>query len=1029
MENPVTTSSFPNRPWSTGGGSGTTSRANSGGGGGGAFIPTVIVLGALLFLFVITANVWTEVLWFDQLEAVRVFWTQWGAQIGVGAVATLILAIVLWLNMKLAYPADGIPEPGAIRNRNLDPYRDGISKYRKLTFYGLPVVLGLIFAAGTGAQWRTVLMFINREPFGMKDPEFGLDVGFFVFTLPMLQLLLSFMVKLLVGSWIVALVMHYLYGGIDPTQKPLYVSKKARIHLSVLGAISSLVAAGWFWLSRYELLIGDNYRYAGASFTDVQASLPAREIMTGICVIIAGIFVWVAVKGVLRVAIAGIAVAVIAQIVVGTAYPALVQQFQVQPNAVELESPYIQRNIDATLAAYGLDNIDQTTYNAETEATAGQLREDSQSTAQIRLLDPNIVSPTFNQLQQNRQYYGFASQLAVDKYEIDGEDRDTVIAVRELNLNGLGDDQRTWVNDHTVYTHGYGVVAAFGNTAQDDGRPAFYEQGIPSVGELGEYEPRVYFGQNSPDYSIVGVPDGADAWELDYPNDDAPNGQVNNTYSGDGGPKIDNIWTKLLFATKFRDQEIFFSDRVNENSQILYDRDPHTRVEKVAPYLTLDSKAYPAVVDMDGDEETAKDLVWIIDGYTTTNQYPYSARESLEDATTTTDPNSQIVGYIPEEVNYIRNSVKAVVNAYDGSVTLYRWDEDDPVLKVWDKIFPGQLTDMNEMSGDLMSHVRYPEDLFKVQRQLLTRYHVKDAASFYSGGDFWNVPPDPTVGEGATTTAQPPYYQTLQMPGTDEATFSLSTSFIPGGNTDRNVLTGFLAVNADAGSEAGVKDEDYGQLRLLELPRDLTVPGPGQVQNSFNANAEVSQELNLLRQGGSTVRSGNLLTLPMGGGLLYVQPVYVQASQGTSYPLLQYVLVAFGDQVGFAPTLDQALDQVFDGDSGAEAGDSNVDAEEREERAEDAKDGATQEPTDDATEQPTEEPTDEPTEDSTGPTQVVGSAQERLDIALRNAQDAMEDSQEAMQSGDWAAYGEAQDRLDEALEQAVEAQQELDGEN
>lgn len=1028
MEKPVTTSSSNERPWSPGGGAGTRPRPATSSGSGGAFIPTVIILAALLFLFVILANVWTEVLWFDQLGAVRVFWTQWGAQIIVGAVATILLAAVIWLNMKLAYPAGGIPEPGAIRNRNLDPYRDGISKYRKSAFYVLPLVLGLMFGAGLGSQWRTILMFINREPFGEVDPEFGLDIGFFVFTLPMLSLLLSFLIRLLVASWIVGIVMHYLYGGVDPTQKPMYFSKKARIHLSVLGAISALAAAAYFWLSRYELLVSENYRYAGASFTDVQASLPAREIMAGICVIIAAIFVYVAVRGAVRVAIAGIVVALVAQIVVGTAYPALVQQFQVQPNAVELESPYIQRNINATLTAYGLDDIDITTYNAETEATAGQLREDSQSTAQIRLLDPNIVSPTFNQLQQNRQYYSFASQLAVDKYNIDGEDRDTVIAVRELNLDGLGDDQRTWVNDHTVYTHGYGVVTAYGNTAQNDGRPAFYEQGIPSVGELGDYEPRVYFGQNSPDYSIVGAPEGTDPWELDYPNDDAPNGQVNNTYEGDGGPSIGNLWNKIMFATKFRDQEIFFSDRVNENSQILYDRDPHTRVEKVAPYLTLDSKAYPAVVDMDGDSDTPKDLVWIIDGYTTTNQYPYSARESLEDATTTTDPNSQIVGYIPEEVNYIRNSVKAVVNAYDGSVTLYRWDEEDPVLKVWENIFPDMLTDMSEMSGDLMAHVRYPEDLFKVQRQLLTRYHVTDAASFYSGGDFWNVPPDPTVGEGATTTAQPPYYQTLQMPGTDEASFSLSSSFIPGGNTDRNVLTGFLAVNADAGSEAGVKSEDYGQLRLLELPRDLTVPGPGQVQNSFNANAEVSTELNLLRQGGSTVRSGNLLTLPMGDGLLYVQPVYVQASQGTSYPLLQYVLVAFGDQVGFAPTLDEALDQVFDGDSGAEAGDSNVDSDEREALADEAKEGATDAPTEEPTEQPSDEPTEEPTEDTTtGP--IVGSPTERLDIALRDAQDAMEASQEAMQSGDWAAYGEAQDDLNDALQRAVDAQQEIDGED
>lgn len=1020
----MTTSSFPNRPWKSGPsgpGAGRPGPARPGAAGGGAFIPTVIVLAALLFLFVLLANVWTDVLWYDQLNALRVFWTQWGAEVIVGAASALVLAIVIAVNMKIAYPKDGIPEPTALRNRSMDAYRKAIGAHKKLVFIGLPIIIGILFGAGVGTQWRTIMLFLNGSKFGTTDPEFGLDVGFFVFTLPALALALSYIVRLLVASWFTAGIMHYLYGGIDPTQKPMHVSKPARIHLGVLGALSAFTAAVWFWLSRYELLVGNNPKFSGASYTDIKASLPAREIMAGICLIIVALFIYVAVTGKWRIAFTGIGVAVLAQLVVGLAYPALVQQFKVQPNAVELESPYIQRNIDATLHAYGLDDIDETTYNAKTEATKGQLREDTESTAQIRLLDPNQVSPTFNQLQQNRQYYGFPDQLAVDKYKIGDELRDTVIAVRELNLRGLGADQRTWVNDHTVYTHGYGVVTAYGNTAQTDGRPAFYEQGIPSTGELGDYEPRVYFGQSVPEYSIVGAPEGTTPWELDYPNDDAPNGQVNTTYEGDGGPKISNFWIKLLYATKFRDLEIFFSDRVNDQSQVLYDRDPHDRVEKVAPYLTLDSKAYPAVVDMDGDPDTPKDLVWIIDGYTTSNEYPYSARESLEAATRDTQETT-LVGFAPAEVNYIRNSVKAVVNAYDGSVTLYGWDDSDPILKAWSDIFPGQIKPVSEMSGDLMSHVRYPEDLFKVQRQLLTRYHVTDAASFYSGGDFWNVPPDPTLMDTQAQTPQPPFYQTLQMPGSDGAKFSLSSSFIPGGNTDRNVLTGFLAVNADAGDKPGEPDPDYGKLRLLELPRDLTVPGPGQVQNNFNSNAEVSRVLNLLRQGGSKVISGNLLTLPMGGGLIYIQPVYVQSAQGTSYPLLQYVLVAFGDQVGFAPTLDEALDQVFGGDSGAQAGDSDVDAAEREEAGEAIVEGE-----DPAEGEPSEEPSEKPSEEPSAPAAPpAGSPQDRLSQALDDASKALKDSHTAMENGDWAAYGKAQDELDKALEQAIKAQEEIE---
>ncbi|HLR95376.1 MAG TPA: UPF0182 family protein, partial [Jiangellaceae bacterium] len=606
-----------------------------------------------------------------------------------------------------------------------------------------------------------------------------------------------------------------------------------------------------------------------------------------------------------------------------------------------------------------------------------------------------------------------------------GEKRDTVIAVRELNQDGLGADQRTWINDHTVYTHGFGVVAAYGNTVSSDGRPAFYEGGIPSAGELGDYEPRVYFGQETPSYSIVGAPEGTEPWELDYPDDGAEDGQVNNTYAGDGGPSVGSFWNQLLFAIRFGTADIVFSDRVNEESQILFDRDPHVRIGKVAPYLTLDARAYPAVVDMDDDPDTPKELVWIVDGYTTTNEYPYSARESLEDATT--DALTQELGVVnvasvPDEVNYIRNSVKAVVNAYDGEVTLYEWDEADPILQTWENVFPDHITPMSEISGDLMAHLRYPEDLFKVQRQLLARYHVTDAASFYSGGNFWNIPNDPTADQGVS---QPPYYLTMQMPDQDEARFSLTSSFIPGGQTDRNILTGFLAVDSETGNVAGEVREGYGQLRLLELPSDVTVPGPGQVQNTFNANPTISTELNLLETGGSNVIRGNLLTLPMGGGLLYVQPVYVQASEGTQYPLLQRVLVSFGDEIGFAPTLTEALDEVFGGDSGAEGGDADIvdlrpDAPPIEEDLpEDGEEPAGEEPGDEET--PDAEPGDG------GTTPVPADAAQRLANALSDAQQAMADSQAALAEGDWTAYGDAQARLDRALEAALEADEEIRG--
>lgn len=1004
---------------------------------------TLIVVAALFFFIFLAAQIWTEVLWFKQINYSSVFFVEWGWKIGLSVVAVIVMAAILWLNLFIARRRGPVPGLDESPDSSVQRYRKQIQPHSKLIGIALPLVLALMFAGSTGASWRSVVMWLNRNSFGIADPQFGMDVSFYVYTLPILQGMVGFLLTAIFLSALLAGAAYFLDGAISAIKlRGAKVASHARKHMGILAALFTLGLAARYWLDRYALLVGDNSRFAGASFSDVNATLPGRTIMAGIAVAVAIMFIVAAFRGTWHIPAAGIAMMILSAVVVGWAYPAVVQKFQVEPNAVEMESKYIQRNIDGTLHAYGLDEVEATAYTAKTDVSRGQLRKDSESTASIRLLDPNIAAPTFNQLQQNRQYYSFDEQLSVDRYTIDDSTRDTVIAVRELNLAGLGAEQRNWVNDHTVFTHGFGVAAAYGNTQRSDGRPDFFQQGIPSTGDLGDYEPRVYFGQKSPIYSIVGAPEGADPWELDYPDDNAPNGQVMTTFTGDGGPSVGSMWNRLLFAIRFQSTDMFFSERVTENSQILFHRDPHDRVAKVAPYLTLDSRAYPAVVDMDGDPDTPKRLVWIIDGYTTSNDYPYSARESLAQATTDSLGGETGFGMVPDKINYIRNSVKAVVDAYDGSVKLYQWDKDDPILKTWSAVFPGKIRPTEEISGDLMAHMRYPEDLFKVQRTLLSRYHVTDAASFYSGGDFWNQPADPTiqVSAGVARPTQPPYYMTLQMPGQDKATFSLTSSFIPGGKTDRNVLTGFLAADADAGNEPGKIAESYGKLRLLELPRDLTVPGPGQVQNIFDSNATISRELNLLQQGGSDVQRGNLLTLPVGDGLLYVQPIYVKSRSGTSYPLLRYVLTAFGDSVGFSPTLDGSLDDLFGGDSGAKAGDADVkperpDISDLPDGEFDPNSGTTEKPDDPAS---TEEPSD-PDASGDGPgavappaggddgAGVAGSADERLRTALDDANRALRDSQEALRSGDWNTYGKAQDRLQNAIERAVQAQEEIDG--
>jgi uncharacterized membrane protein (UPF0182 family) len=659
----------------------------------------------------------------------------------------------------------------------------------------------------------------------------------------------------------------------------------------------------------------------------------------------------------------------------------VVQRFQVDPSARSLEAPYIERSIDLTRDAYGVSDIETVPFNAKTDAEPGALREDATTTANIRLMDPLVISPAYQQLEQFRQYYQFPTALDVDRYSIDGTTQDTVVAVRDLALEGLG-DAATWFNSHIVYTHGYGLVAAAGNQRSVDGQPVFLQSGIPSTGVLGDFEPRVYFGESSPDYSIVGAPEGTDPVELDYPAGGDSERETQTTFEGDGGPKLDNVFTKLVYALKFQSEQIFLSEAVNDESQILYDRDPIERVRKVAPYLTLDSDTYPSVVD--------DRIVWIVDGYTLTDQYPYSNKVSMSEAIADSEGLPQALPF--DEVNYIRNSVKATVDAYDGSVTLYAWDEEDPILQTWQKIFPSSLEPMSEMSGELMSHVRYPADLFKMQRAVLGRYHVTDPRSFYSREDAWTTPNDPTAGAN-TALLQPPYYLTMQMPGQEVPSYSLYSTFIPEarGEQSRNVLRGYLAVDADAGSTDGERADGYGTLRLLTLPEDDNVPGPGQVQNQFNGDPSVSAQLNILKQGQSEVINGNLLTVPVGGGLLYVQPVYVRSTGNTSYPLLQKVLVAFGDQIAFEDTLDVALDVLFGGDSGADAGDNEV--------------------------EPGTTPTPPPAEGDEPPTPTTPA--DEMQALLDQAAQALEDKQAALTAGDWAAYGEADARLAEAVEQLI----------
>ena len=938
------------------------------------------ILAVIVFALVSAAGIYTDWLWFRQLGFEVVFFTQIVGQIVAFLIGFVIMTLLVAIGLMFAWRT----RPVYLKMPDESPfqaYQQLLDGLRRVIMLGLPALLGVFGGLIAAREWQTAALWLNGGLFGVTDPQFGLDIGFFVFDLPFYGFAVSYVSG---GIFLAALInagVHLIYGGIRFSGREVNVSKPARIQLSILIATYFILQGLSLWLDQYGTVTSSGELFTGVTYTDDNAVIPGLQILALISLAVAVAFIVTAVLGQWRISIIATALMVASSLVLGGLYPWIVQTFQVVPNERTLEGPYLQKNIDATRVAYELDKVEVVDYAANVIPEPGALRNDARTTSSIRIMDPALVGDAFRQLEQYRQYYSFPNRLHVDRYAVDGETRDTIIAVRELNQAGLGESQ-SWYNSSVVYTHGFGLVAAYGNKVDSDGKPLFFQSGIPTVGDLGDFEPRIYFGANSPTYSIVGAPAGADPLEFDFPAGEGESNETYTTFTGSGGPLVGNIFTRIAYSLKFQSEQILLSDAINADSQILYNRSPAERIAEVAPYLTVDTEIYPAVVD--------GRIKWIVDGYTTTTQYPYSNLESFN--LSILDSSSETFNRDTSEVNYIRNSVKATVDAYDGSVDIYQWDEQDPLLKAWMNLYPDTVQPKSAMSGDLMAHVRYPSDLFKTQRSVLGSYHVTEAGAFYSQQDAWMTPNDPVEGTGLGSL-QPPYYLTMQTPGESDSSFSLYSTFIPQstGESTRNVLTGYLIANADAGSEAGKVSDNYGKLTLLSLPRETVVPGPGQVQNNFNADSEVSSLLNILRQGSTNVISGNLLTLPVAGGLLYVQPVYIESTGETSYPLLEKVLVAFGDQIAFEDSLDQALDALFGGDSGF--------------------DGA-------ETETPVTDDSGEETATESAPTDSGNTA---LDEALTAASRALVDKQAALMAGDLAAFARADDRLTRAIEDALAA--------
>ncbi|NLF91398.1 MAG: UPF0182 family protein [Corynebacterium marinum] len=960
------------------------------------------IIAALFILAPLAVGFYTDWLWFGEVDFRGVFTKVLLVRIALFFVFALVAGFVVWLAGFFTWRNRPDSLEHVDLNSPVHQYRQALDKSVRGLLIGIPVIVG-VFAGFIGqGTWRTVMMFLNAEPFGQTDAQFGHDLGFYAFTLPLLRLLVDTFSMLLVVAFIIGLVGHYLLGSIRIGNQAMgikgHISRGARVQLAITGGLWMLLQVASYFLDRYTLLYASQDTFTGASYTDINAVLPAKIILMIIAAFVAVAFFSAIVLKDLRIPALGVVLLLLSSFVIGVAWPLLMERFSVQPNRVAKESEYIARNIEATRHAYGLTD-DQVTYLdnwGSAGASDDDVAADEATISNIRLLDPEILAPTFTQMQQLRNFYGFPETLNVDRYQVNGELRDFVVAARELDPNALRENQRDWINRHTVYTHGNGFIAAQANTvdeaAQDAGStrggfPVFTVSDLQSnaareaseeAEELGIKvdQPRIYYGPviasstDGADYAIVGD-NGSDPVEYDTDNSFF-------TYDGSGGVDVGNMINRAAFALRYQEMNLVLSDRVHGDSKIIFERDPRARVEKVAPWLTTDSKTYPAVID--------GRIKWIVDGYTTLSALPYSEQTSLTETTVDAlNPDGTNQRLITDEVGYIRNSVKATVDAYDGTVELYEFDTEDPVLKVWQGIFPDTVNPESEISEELRQHMRYPEDMFKVQRELLARYHVSDPGVFFTNDAFWSVPGDPTAPEGRQELNQPPYYVVASDPETQESSFQLIT---PYRGLNREFLSAHMTVSSDP--------ETYGKMTVRVLPTNTQTQGPKQAQDAMMSSDQVARDRTLW-EGSNDLHNGNLLTLPVGGGeILYVEPIYSQRkNQESAFPKLLRVLVSYKGRVGYAPTISESLAQV------------GIDPRAAQDIA-----GTPTAPTTPAEPETGEEGQTPEEETPTPPATAAGTegeAIERINEALSNLETA--------QNGSFEEYGKALDELDRAVEE------------
>jgi uncharacterized membrane protein (UPF0182 family) len=848
-----------------------------------AIVAALIVV--LLALFGVLINIYADVLWYRSVGYSSVYGKLLATKLLLFGLFGGLMTLIVGANLAIAYRVRPVFTPVSVEQQSLDRYRAILEPRLRLLLFGVSGFIGLLAGVSAAGRWQQWLLFFHAQSFGEKDPQFHKDIGYYVFTYPFQRFLLSFFFLAVVLSLLGALIVHYFYGGVRIQPAGERITLAARAHLSVLLGVFVLLKAAAYWLDRYGLVFSSRSaaKINGASYTDLHAVLPAKLILLFVAVFCAvAFFANVVVRNLMLPGIA-LCLLILSAMLIGGVYPAAFEQFTVKPSANVKEATYIGRNIEATRKSYDLKQTvaDTRHYQANSDPTNPQtvstVATDTATLPNIRLLDPNVLHNTFTNLEQNQNFYGF------DRYTVDGKTQDYVVAARELDSSELTGPQKNWINRHMTYTHGYGLVAAPANSPLDS--PSDFVAGdFNEQSKIKVTRPQIYFGELATDYAIVG-----NQKEFDRPSKSGD--QLRSTYQGKGGISLGSFTNRLTYALYFRERNLLLSGQITKKSRLLYERDPRDRVHKVAPFLTLDGDPYPAVVN--------GKIVWIVDGYTTSNNYPYAQRRTLESATADSLTGQGKAGQPQRKINYIRNSVKATVDAYTGNVTLYAFDETDPVLKAWQSAFPHLIKPASAISSQLRDHLRYPEDLFKVQRDVLREYHVSDPQSFFTQGTFWRVPDDPDP-KKSDHNPQPPYYLVMQQPGGTDTSFRLTT--VLNARNNKN-LGAFVSVSSDPAT--------YGQWQVLELPGGTPILGPNQVQNKFNTDNAISTKLSLLDQHGSTVVYGNLLTLPVAGGLLYVEPVYLESESGKGYPQLSLVLASYGDKAVFGDTLCDALKGLF----------------------------------------------------------------------------------------------------------------------